>query len=121
MAEHPDAGSDGTIPRMDGASARLTVTRNTPTDVKVRQVVLSLDGEELATLLYGESVTRELAPGEHRLRAHNTLVWKTVDFDIKAGEHVRFRVINRPGPGTYALLSLLGTGPIYLTLEHVHD
>jgi hypothetical protein len=98
---------------------RLTVTRNAPNDVKVRQIVLSLDGDPLATLLYGESVTREVVVGAHSLRAHNTLVWKTVDFEIAAGEHVHFRVVNRPGFGTYAMLSLLGTGPIYLTLERV--
>ena len=98
---------------------RLTVVRDAPNDVKVRQVIVSLDGEGLATLLYGESVTRELPAGPHYLRAHNTLVWKTRDFEVRAGEHVQFRVINRPGPGTYAMLSLLGAGPIYLTLERI--
>lgn len=106
---------------MSDATARITIARTAPSDVKVRQVVLSLDGESLATLMYGDSVSREIAPGPHWLRAHNTLVWKTVDFDIKAGEHLRFRVVNRPGFGTYVMLSLLGTGPIYLTLERVHE
>jgi hypothetical protein len=106
---------------MSDASSRLTVTRDAPNDVKVRQVVLSLDGEALATLLYGESVSRDLAPGDHWLRAHNTLVWKTAEFQAQPGEHVRFRVVNRPGLATYTMLSLLGTGPIYLTLERVHE
>ena len=106
---------------MTERNARITVSRNAPNDVKVRQVVVSLDGEPFATLLYGDSMTRELAPGSHRVRAHNTLVWKTVDFDVAAGEHAYFRVINRPGPGTYAMLSLLGTGPIYLALEKITE
>ena len=106
---------------MTAELARVTVSRDASTDVKVRQVVLSIDGAPLATLMFGESVTQELAPGAHRLRAHNTLVWKTAEFYLEAGEHARFRVINRPGPGTYAMLTLLGTGPIYLTLERVHD
>jgi hypothetical protein len=101
--------------------ARITVAREAPNDVKVRQVSLSLDGEALATLMYGESVTRQLEPGAHWLRAHNTLVWKNLDFEIEPGEHARFRVINRPGPGTYVMLSLLGTGPIYLTLERLYE
>lgn len=104
---------------MSDERARITVARDAPGDVKVRQVVVSLAGEPFATLLYGESATREVEPGPHRIRAHNTLVWKTLDFDLAAGEHARFRVINRPGFGTYAMLSLLGTGPIYLTLERV--
>ena len=56
-----------------------------------------------------------------KVRAHNTLVWKTVDFEIDGGEHARFRVINRPGLGTYTMLSLLGTGPIYLSLERLYE
>ena len=101
--------------------ARITVSRDAPNDVKVRQVVVSLDGAPLATLLYGESVTREIEPGPHWLRAHNTLVWKTLDFYVEPDEHARFRVINRPGFGTYTMLALLGTGPIYLTVERVGD
>ena len=85
--------------------------------MKDRQIVVSLDGEPLATLLFGDEVTREIAPGEHRLRAHNTLFWKTVDLTLAAGEHARFAVVNRAGMGTFSLLGLLGVGPLYLTFE----
>lgn len=54
----------------------------------------SLDGEKIATLMSGASITRELEPGRHRLRAHNT---------TRA-----FTVVNRPGRGTFGLLSLIG-------------
>ena len=66
--------------------------------------------------MYGDSVTRELAPGAHRLRAHNTLFWKTREFHLQPGEHVRLIVVNRAGPGTFALLGLIGVGPLYLSL-----
>ena len=66
---------------------------------------------------FGQAVSRQVPPGPHVLRAHNTLVWKTLECDVTPGEHVRFTVINRPGFFTYAMLSLLGTGPIYLTFE----
>ena len=102
---------------MNAAAARITVTRTDPADVKDRQVVVSLDGEPLATLLYGEQVSRDVAPGPHRLRAHNTLFWKTLDFELAPGEHARFRTINRAGMGTYSLLGLLGVGPLFLTFE----
>jgi hypothetical protein len=95
------------------------VTRTSPEDVKDRQIYVSLDGEPIGVLLYGQSVARDIEPGAHYVRAHNTLFWKTIDFDVAAGGHSRFRVVNRAGPGTYALLSLLGTGPIYLTFERV--
>ena len=80
---------------------------------------VSVDGTPFATLLFGETHTGEVSAGRHRIRAHNTLVWKTLECDLEAGEEARFRIVNRPGFATYALLSLLGTGPIYLTFERV--
>src|SRR5262245_29978840 len=102
----------------DGETLRasITVWRNSPRDVQQRQLVVSIDGEKIATLMYGESVTRDLTPGEHRLRVHNTLVWKTVDLTLTAGEHANFVAVNRATWGTYAMLSLLGTGPLYVEL-----
>lgn len=100
-------------------SARLTVDRMSPDDVKTRQVVLSLDGEPFATLLFGERATREIRAGRHRLRGHNTLVWKTVEFDARPSEHVRFGIVNRAGLGSMALVALLGVGPLYVTLERL--
>jgi sarcosine oxidase gamma subunit len=99
------------------ATATLTVSRTAPNDVRVRQIYISIDGQSVAELLYGQSFSTDLAPGSHRLRANNTLVWTTVDLDLKPGEHARFNVVNRPGFGTFTMLTLLGGGPIYLTFE----
>ena len=99
--------------------ARITISRKDAKDVRDRQIVVSLDGESLATLLFGQEATRELAPGEHRLRAHNTLFWKTLEVSLAPGEHARFSVVNRAGTGTYSLLGLLGVGPLYLTFERL--
>jgi hypothetical protein len=107
------------VPETSQASARLTVVRTDAEDVGTRQVVLSLDGEPLATLLFGDRVSRDIPPGLHRLRAHNTLVWKTVEFDVSPGEHVRFSAVNRAGLGSMALVALLGVGPLYVTLERL--
>jgi len=93
---------------MDTVPARITITRHHPNDVRQRQIVTSIDGAPLATLMYGESVTRELPAGRHRLKAHNTLFWKTCDMELAPGEHARFRVVNRSGaaklPGCDAFL-----------------
>lgn len=102
---------------MAEATATITITRRSPEDVRHRQVFVSVDGRSFASLLFGESHTGEVPAGPHRFRAHNTLVWKTLDLDLKPGEHVHFRVVNRPGFGSYTLLGLLGAGPIYLTFE----
>ena len=102
---------------MDGPTSRVVLTRRSDNDVKQRQVFVSMDGKTIAMLLFGESVAVDAPPGRHVLRAHNTLVWKTITVDLKPGEEARFTIVNRPGFGTYAMLSLLGTGPIYLTFE----
>lgn len=99
------------------APARITVTRRHETDVRDRQIVVSVDGEPLGTLLYGQQATREVAPGPHRLKAHNTLFWRNLDVDLQPGEDARFIVINRAGSGTLSLLGILGVGPLYLTFE----
>ena len=104
---------------MEPQHASITITRRSPNDVKQRHIFVSMDGERIAELEFGQSVTREIPAGRHAFRAHNTLVWKTLECDLQPDEHARFIVVNRPGLGTWAMLSLLGTGPIYLTFERV--
>jgi hypothetical protein len=72
-----------------------------------------------ATLLWGDSVTAELQPGRHRVRVSNTLVWKTVEFELKTGEQVFYEAVNRTGPGTFLMLVILGAGPLYVTLKRM--
>jgi hypothetical protein len=97
--------------------ARVTITRTEPNDVRDRQIVLSMNGEPLGTLLFGQQVSQEVPPGRHRLKAHNTLFWKNIEVDLRPGDHARFVVINRAGTGTLSLLGVLGVGPLYLTFE----
>lgn len=78
---------------------------------------MSLDGQDFGVLLNGESVTKGVSAGEHKLRLHNTLVWKTLRINLKPGEDARYLVTNRAGWGTYALVATLGVGPIYLRIE----
>ncbi len=98
------------------ARARLLVSRTHDADVRQRQVYVSLDGERLATLLFGESIEREIAPGPHTLRLNNTLVWKTLHFEAAPGEHVEYVFANRPGRWTLGFLSLVGVAPLFLTV-----
>ena len=99
--------------------ASVTITRTHKDDFKQRQLVVWLDGERLGDLMFGESVSRDVQPGPHKLRVSNTLVWKTVSFEVKPGEQVRFEAINRPGRVTYPMLVILGVGPLYVTLRRV--
>ena len=99
--------------------ATITITRQAQDDVRVRQIYISVDGTTVAELLYGETATVQVPAGNHRLRANNTLVWKTLDVDLKPGEQATFEVVNRPGFGSFAMMSLLGAGPIYLRFERI--
>ena len=99
--------------------ASLTIVRTSEEDFKNRQIYVTLDDRKLGVVMFGETVTTELDPGPHRLRFNNTFVWKTIDFDVKLGEQVRFEVINRPGKLTYPMLLLVGVGPLYLTIRRM--
>jgi hypothetical protein len=100
-------------------SSTVTVTRTSPEDFKQRQLIISLDGQKIGTLLFGEGLTRDIDPGPHRLRVSNTLVWKTIEFTVKAGEQIRFEAVNRPGRGTYTMLLIVGVGPLYVTVTRL--
>jgi hypothetical protein len=95
----------------------VTVTRTSEKDVKHRQIIVSIDGEPFATLIFGQTATRDIAPGHHTIKAYNTLVWKTMEFDLAEGEHASFSVVNTAGKWSYPLLALIGAAPLYVTLE----
>jgi hypothetical protein len=99
--------------------ASVTIVRRSAEDFKQRQLVVWLDGERLGDLMFGDAFNREVHPGPHKLRVSNTLVWKTVEFEVKPGEQVRFEAINRPGRITYPMLVILGVGPLYVSLKRV--
>ena len=101
--------------------ATITIRRQAPNDVGYREIYVSLDDEKPERLLqYGQTLTLDVKPGPHRLKAHNTLFVKTIDFTVNVGEHATFTAINRAGFGTYSalafLIGFLGAGPFYLTL-----
>jgi hypothetical protein len=122
----PAARDVATLDRSDvaeagvtAADARITVSRQSKDDVGFREIFVSLDGESIGVLRHGESVTTDVRSGPHRLRAHNTLFWKTHDIVVKPGEHVRFTAVNRAGWGTFGMLFILGAMPVYLTFERL--
>ena len=103
----------------DMKPAMLTVRRTDPADVKQRQLIISLDGQRLGQLLFGETLTHEMLPGPHRVRISNTLFWKTISFVAKPGEEIRFEAVNRAGWLTYPMMVIMGSGPLYLTVRRI--
>jgi hypothetical protein len=119
QAAPPRESFDDFFRRRDLFPASVTITRTSEEDFKVRQLEISIDGEHAGTLLWGDSLTRELGPGRHRIRVHNTLVWKTVEFTLAPGQQLFFEAINRSGPGTLVMMLLLGLGPLYVTIRRM--
>lgn len=105
--------------------ATLTVRREGAEDVGYREIYLSLDGQSIGVLRFGETITKDIEPGPHVLKASNTLFRKTASFTVQVGDHVRFLALNRPGWSTYSTIALvigfLGAGPLYLSLTREAD
>ena len=99
--------------------ARLTVERRSRDDVGFREIFVSVDGTPLGILRFGDTLTTELTPGPHRVRAHNTLFWKTHEIVVRPGDHARFQAVNRAGWGTFGMLFVIGAMPVYLTFERL--
>ncbi len=95
----------------------VTMSRQHRRDFGQRQIFVRLDDGPEAALRFGQSITLEVQPGTHTLRANNTLFWKRQTFHVEAGEHLEFVLINRGGPLTLGIAALLGAAPLFLTIE----
>jgi hypothetical protein len=88
----PDSGDGKTTAKLN--NAQLTITRNGAGDFQDRQVYLFVDDEPWGKVRYGKMVSREIAPGRHRVRAFNTLLSHTIEVNAVPGEHVRLQCTN---------------------------
>jgi hypothetical protein len=107
------------IVRQEALPASVTITRTSQEDFKSRQLIVWVDGDRVGDLLFGDTVTRELEPGPHRIRVSNTLVWKTLHFTLTPGERAFYEAINRPGWGSLPLLLVLGAGPLFVKIRRM--
>jgi hypothetical protein len=112
-SDDPLSALSGTFP------TSVTITRTSEDDCQTRQLIVSLDGRRVATLLYGDSVRCDLPPGRHSLKVYNTLVWKTVEFTLRPGEQAFFEAVNRASTSTYLVVALLGVGPLYVRVHRL--
>lgn len=98
-------------------SATLTIHRNAPEDAGQRQILVFLDGEQIAELMYGDSVTREIPAGTHTLLVDNTWNRKSVQFEAAENSTARFVVKNHSSRLSEFLLMIFGAGPLKVSLE----
>lgn len=100
--------------------ARLVITRDHPQDVQDRPIYLWVDGEKWDGILrYGKVFEREIAPGHHKVKAHNTLFGNTVEFDAKPGQTIRYRCENGLSPGGIIMVLMLGVAYLKVRLTPI--
>ena len=97
--------------------ASITVSREAHEDVGFREVFVQVDGKDVGMLRFGDTLSYELPAGPHRIRAHNTLFWKTHDVVLQPGEHARFKAANIAGWAVFGFLMVLGAAPLKLIFE----
>jgi hypothetical protein len=96
--------------------ASLTVDRNAPDDAQQRQIIVSLDGEPIAELMFGESVSREIPAGAHKLLVDNTWSRKSLAFTALESEKISFVTASRSSRFSEFLLMFFGAGPLKVFL-----
>ena len=97
--------------------ATVTLSRTAEADVRQRQIYVRIEDGPTHTLLYGNVVTIDVPPGTHRLRANNTLFWKSVSFEVEPEQRVEFVLINRASRVGFGILAILGVSPLILSIE----
>jgi hypothetical protein len=115
-AWHGPAAGDGHTPAAIN-NAQLTVTRNGATDFQDRQVYLFVDEAPWGKVKYGKVVSREIAPGRHRVRVFNTLFSHTVEITAVPGEHVRLKCTNAMPRAGWLMLIFLHVTALSVRLE----
>jgi len=108
-------------PPSEAPTARLLVTRQSARDCKNRQIFVSLDGTRVGDIVFGERLSKPIAAGRHRMRVHNTLFWKTIDFEAAPGETVHFETVNYAGRGFVHIVLIIGVAPLFLAVERVQE
>jgi hypothetical protein len=101
----------------DSGFAQITVTRDSPDDVQTRQIIISLDGERKAELLFGDATTFSVPTGHHALRVDNTWNHQDLEIDVAADSSLHFVTKSTAGQFSRFLLVAFGAGPIYVSVE----
>lgn len=105
--------------KLEGMSATVEIVRDTPDDIQDRWVRIRVDDGPEEILRYGQTLRLQVAPGPHRLRAHNTLGRDALAFDVQAGQTLRVRCYNQFSKSGPLLMLAIGFAFIKVKLEVV--
>jgi hypothetical protein len=101
----------------DSNLARVVVSRDSERDIKMRSLNVFLDGESWLDLKFGTDAETAISPGHHVLKVTNTVFSSKCEFDVSAGETVRFSAGNITRGLGAIMFVVFGMG-IYSTFLH---
>jgi hypothetical protein len=96
--------------------ATLTVNRNSSEDAQQREIIITLDGERIAELTFGQTISREVSAGSHTLLVDNTWNKQNATFAVRENETITFLVQNTSSRFSQFLLMIFGAGPLRVSL-----
>lgn len=94
----------------------VTVDRNSTDDAQQREIKIVLDGEQIAELLYGQTVSKEIPPGAHTLLVDNTWNKQALQFTAGENEQIHFLTKNHASSFSQFLLGIFGAGPLKVSV-----
>ena len=99
-------------------TASVHISRNSPRDIRMRDLYLTVDDEEEHVLLFGDSLDIPLEPGDHTIRVSNRVYSRKLDFRIQESESAKFVVGNIPSKGLFSIFMIMsGTVPYKVWIE----
>ena len=105
---------------MEENTGLVTIKRTSPQDLKMRDLYVRVDDLPEDTMLYGDSLEIPLTPGDHQIKITNRLYTKSADFQVKAGESVRFSVANVESKGILNfVMTMTGSFSYKVRLERI--
>jgi hypothetical protein len=107
---------------MGQTDATIVLSRTSPEDIGVREIYVSIDGQDAGVLRPGDVITKSVAPGHHVVKATNTLFRRTRECDLAPGETAEFLGVNKAGGGSMVmaiLMAVLGVGALKLEFDRI--
>jgi hypothetical protein len=107
---------------MEQAQATIVLSRTSPDDVGIREIYVSIDGQDAGVLRPGDRIVRQVTPGPHVVKAHNTLFRRTRECHLAPGESAEFLGVNKAGGGSMVmsiLMAVLGVGALKLDFDRI--
>jgi len=107
---------------MGQTDATIVLSRTSPEDIGVREIYVSIDGQDAGVLRTGDVITKSVAPGHHVVKATNTLFRRTRECDLAPGETAEFLGVNKAGDGSMVmaiLMAVLGVGALKLEFDRI--